>query len=61
MTENADAAGPDAAELCAQAREVLGTEGSFRVRVLLDMVLIELARETVASVSPPRSDSPDGS
>lgn len=51
----------DTEALCIRAREILGTAASFRVRVLLDMVLIELARDAAARISFPRSDSPDES
>ncbi|MET0257447.1 MAG: hypothetical protein ABW179_02605 [Methylobacterium sp.] len=57
MAEDADPPDRDLVDLCVQARERIGTAGSFRVRVLLDMVLIELAREAAAAVSSPRSDS----
>lgn len=53
-----DHADTDVAELCAKARELLGTSGPFRVRVLLDMTLIELASEAAERVSSLRSDSP---
>lgn len=37
------------AELCLRARAALGSEGTFKLRVLLDMVLIELGGSYVAT------------
>ncbi|TXN23732.1 MULTISPECIES: hypothetical protein [Methylobacterium] len=61
MDADRDDTDHDTEALCSQARELLGTAASFRVRVLLDMILIELARDAATRISAPRSDSPDES
>jgi hypothetical protein len=61
LDTDADNTDRDVVDLCTRAREVLGATGSFRVRVLLDMTLIELAREAAVRVTALRSDSQDES
>ena len=40
-------------ELFLETRKKLGSDGSFRVRVLLDMVLLELGKELAKSDDKP--------
>jgi hypothetical protein len=46
----------EVADLCRQARESVDRSASFRLRVLLDMLQLELAKE---KPTPIRSDKPD--
>jgi hypothetical protein len=39
-------------DLCLQAKNMLGDEDSFRIRVLIDMILLELEKERVRAHRP---------